>query len=97
MIVMAGSAWILDDRIKEWKITLENLEEIVAREDAEMTRREELYRAGKPAPDLHGKSAILIDDGLATGSTMLAAVRCARNLKPAEGNHWGSGGIQTSL
>ena len=54
-----------------------------AREQAEMRRREELYRAGEPALDLHGQTAILVDDGLATGSTMMAAVRHVRSLKAA--------------
>jgi predicted phosphoribosyltransferase len=85
MGAIAGTAQFLDDRmIQGLGISDEDVEQIVAREQAEMKRREELYRGGKPAPDLHGKSAILIDDGLATGSTMLAAVRHARSLKPAK-------------
>src|SRR5580692_3522451 len=48
-----------------------------------MRRREELYRDCEPGLDLHGKSAILVDDGLATGSTMMAAVRHARSLHAA--------------
>ncbi len=46
---------------------------------AEIERRERRYRAGKPPLDLRGKTAILVDDGLATGATMLAAVRAARH------------------
>jgi putative phosphoribosyl transferase len=44
----------------------------------ELERRERLYRAGRPPLELHGKTVLLVDDGLATGSTMLAAVRAAR-------------------
>ena len=44
----------------------------------EITRREQLYRPGRAPLDLHGKAVILVDDGLATGATMLAAVRAAR-------------------
>ena len=85
MGAIAGTTRILDDRmIQELGIADEDVETIVAREHAEMKRREDLYRGGKPAPDLKGRSAILIDDGLATGSTMLAAVRHARSLKPAK-------------
>lgn len=49
-------------------------------EDAvrEVGRREARYRAGRPAPDLAGRTAILVDDGIATGSTAIAAVRWAR-------------------
>lgn len=45
---------------------------------AEIERRERHYRKGEPPLDLRGKTAILVDDGLATGATMLAAVRAAR-------------------
>lgn len=44
----------------------------------ELTRREQLFRSGLPPLDLAGKTVILVDDGLATGSTMLAAIRAAR-------------------
>jgi putative phosphoribosyl transferase len=85
MGAVAGAARILDGRmIQELRIPSEDVEEIVLREQAEMRRREELYRGAKPALDLEGQSAILIDDGLATGSTMLAAARHARSLKPAQ-------------
>jgi predicted phosphoribosyltransferase len=84
MGAIAGTARILDGRmVRELGISDEDVEEIVAREQAEMRRREELYRGGEPALDLHGKSAILVDDGLATGSTMMAAVRHARSLHAA--------------
>src|SRR5712691_9982249 len=50
------------------------IEAVTARETAELERRERLYRDGRPAPELRGRIAILIDDGLATGATMRAAV-----------------------
>src|SRR6185436_3575679 len=50
------------------------LELITARETEELQRREAEYRGDRPAPELRGKVAILIDDGLATGATMHAAV-----------------------
>ena len=75
---------ILDDgMIRQLGISDDEVEEIVAREQAETSRREELYRGGRPALDLRGRLAILVDDGLATGSTMLAAVRHVRRLEPA--------------
>jgi predicted phosphoribosyltransferase len=84
MGAMAGATQILDeDMIRELGISREDVAEIVAREQAEMQRRELLYRGGKPALDLAGRSAIVVDDGLATGSTMVAAVRHARSLHPA--------------
>jgi putative phosphoribosyl transferase len=85
MGAVAGAARILDSRmIQELGVPYEDVEEIVAREQAEMRRREELYRGGRPALNLKGQTAILIDDGLATGSTMLAAARHARSFEPAK-------------
>ena len=51
---------------------------------AELERRERAYREGRPALDLHGVTAILVDDGLATGSTMRAAVQSARARQPSQ-------------
>lgn len=53
-------------------------ERLAQQEQHELERRERLYRAGLPPLQLHGKTVILVDDGLATGSTMVAAVRAAR-------------------
>src|SRR5690606_36670800 len=55
-----------------------DLESIVAREQAELERREGLYRSGLVPLDLVGKQVVLVDDGIATGSTMEAAVLAAR-------------------
>jgi predicted phosphoribosyltransferase len=84
MGAIAGATRILDENmIRELAISREDVEEIVAREQAEMRRREQVYRGDKPAPDLAGRTAIVVDDGLATGSTMVAAVRHARSMHPA--------------
>ena len=64
-------------------ISQETFNEIVARERAEIARRELAYRDGRPLPSLNGKTVILADDGLATGATMLAAVQALRQLGPA--------------
>ena len=84
MGAIAGDSPILDDAmIRQLGISPEDVEDTVARERAEMKRREEIYRDGNPPLDLHARSAILVDDGLATGNTMLASVRHARGLDPA--------------
>src|SRR5262249_5097713 len=54
-----------------------------AAEGSELRRRERLYRGDRPAPDVRGRTVILIDDGLATGSTMRAAVAALRQQHPA--------------
>ncbi|MFF8606854.1 phosphoribosyltransferase [Streptomyces sp. NPDC015346] len=55
----------------------------VARERAELHRREDLYRGGRPPPDVEGRTVILVDDGLATGVTARAALRHLRSRRPA--------------
>jgi putative phosphoribosyl transferase len=60
------------------------VESVTAREMAEVERREQTYRDGRPAPDLRGRVVILVDDGLATGATMRAAVAALRQLGAAK-------------
>jgi len=56
----------------------EIIESVTQRETAELERREHEYRNGRPAPEITGRTVILIDDGLATGATMRAAVKALR-------------------
>ncbi len=54
------------------------IEAVTAKETVELQRREQIYREGRPAPDLRGNVVMLVDDGLATGATMRAAVKALR-------------------
>jgi predicted phosphoribosyltransferase len=65
------------------RVTPEAMAAVVAREQDELTRRELLYRDGKPAAGIRGRTVIVVDDGLATGSTMRAAVAGIRQQRPA--------------
>jgi putative phosphoribosyl transferase len=56
----------------------ETIESVTAKETAELERREQSYRDGRPAPELRDRIVILVDDGLATGATMRAAVKALR-------------------
>jgi putative phosphoribosyl transferase len=82
--IASGGARVLNDALlAETGLPLDRVESVVARERAELARREELYRGDRPAPDVTGKTVIVVDDGLATGSTMLAAVQALRSQDPA--------------
>src|SRR5207302_9174381 len=59
------------------------IEAVAQREARELQRREQLYRQGRPSLDVHGRAVILVDDGLATGYSMRAAVESLRQLAPA--------------
>ncbi|MFL5802539.1 MAG: phosphoribosyltransferase [Roseiflexaceae bacterium] len=59
------------------------IEAVTAKEQQELERRERLYRGGRPPPDVRGRTVILVDDGLATGATMYAAVQALRQQQPA--------------
>ena len=56
----------------------EMIEAVTVRETVELERREQIYREGRPSPELRGRIVILVDDGLATGATMRAAVKALR-------------------
>ena len=60
-----------------------DVEAVIRSEQRELERREHLYRDALPPVDVRGRTAILVDDGLATGSTMLAAVKALRQQRPA--------------
>lgn len=64
-------------------VPLRAREQVVERERQELQRREDAYREGRPPPVVRGKRVIVVDDGLATGSTMRAAVLALRRSSPA--------------
>lgn len=82
--IATGGVRVLNTEVIDYfRISPQTLEAITEREEIELGRREHLYRAGRPLPNLAGKTVILVDDGLATGSTMKAAVGALRQLEPS--------------
>jgi predicted phosphoribosyltransferase len=81
--IASGGAWVLNDEVVgPLRIPGDVIRAVAAREMQELVRRERLYRGDRPAPDVRGQTVILVDDGLATGSTMRAAVAALRRLGP---------------
>lgn len=82
--IASGGVRVMNDRI----LSLQRVDEgtidtIAEREHRELERREREYRGDRPFPDLAGRDVILVDDGIATGATMEAAVRAVREFSPA--------------
>jgi putative phosphoribosyl transferase len=73
--IASGGVRLLDeDLIARYGVSREDVDAMIAAEERELERRERQYRGDRQMPDLRGKTVILVDDGLATGSTMRAAV-----------------------
>jgi putative phosphoribosyl transferase len=68
--------------VSSLRISDEQVQAVIDRETVELDRREHAYRGGRPVADPHGKTVILVDDGIATGASMLAAVRTLRATGP---------------
>lgn len=77
-IASGGTVVTNQSIIRDLRISPETIEAIVQRERLEIERREKTYRDGRPPIPLEGRTAIVVDDGLATGATMLAAARALR-------------------
>jgi predicted phosphoribosyltransferase len=82
--VASGGVRVINrDVVEALGISDDVIEAVIAQEERELERRERAYRDDRPFPDLRGKTVILVDDGLATGSTMLAAATALRQQHPA--------------
>ena len=81
-VATGGVRALNDDIVSGLRIPGYVIDAVAAREQQELGRRERLYRGGCPAPDVRGRTVILVDDGLATGATMQAAVRALRQQQP---------------
>ena len=82
-IASGGVVVLNDDVVRGMNIPPEVIEQVARQEGGELERRERAYREDRPPPDLTGKTVILVDDGLATGSSMLAAILALRRVGPA--------------
>ena len=82
--IASGGVRVLNPEVLQaFSITSAQLESVVAQERAELERREVAYRGDRAPVELHRRSVVLVDDGLATGATMRAAVTAVRLHAPA--------------
>ena len=82
--IASGGIRILDpDTVEGLGLTGFDIERVTRAEKRELERREITYRGGRPPLDVNGLTVILVDDGIATGSSMRAAIRALRQMKPA--------------
>ena len=81
--IASGGVRVLNDDVVEWyRIATPIIDAVAAQEQRELERQEREYRRARPALDLRGRVVVLVDDGLATGSTMKAAVQAVRAHHP---------------
>jgi putative phosphoribosyl transferase len=82
-LASGGVSVINEDVVRTLGISDRVIAAAAEREEEELRRRERAYRDDRPSPNVRGRTIILVDDGLATGSTMRAAVAALRKLRPA--------------
>lgn len=81
--IASGGVRVLNEEItSRFDLADSDIDEVTRREQKELERREGLYRGGRPALQVQGRAIILVDDGLATGSTMRAAATALRKKNP---------------
>jgi erythromycin esterase-like protein/predicted phosphoribosyltransferase len=81
-IASGGTLVLNEDVVRGLGIRPEVVQQVAEREGRELLRREQAYREGRPAPEIAGKTVIVVDDGLATGASMRAAIQALRQLRP---------------
>jgi predicted phosphoribosyltransferase len=81
--IASGGVRVMNDEVlRYYPVSQQAIDAVAAREQRELERREVAYRGKRPPLDVAGRSVIVVDDGLATGSTMRAAVRALRLMNP---------------
>ncbi|MGJ6961494.1 phosphoribosyltransferase [Streptosporangium sp. G11] len=82
--ISTGGVIVLNEDVTEiFGVSPETIRQVARREGQELIRRERAYREGRPPPDLAGRTVIVVDDGLATGASMRAALQALRRFRPA--------------
>lgn len=82
-LASGGGVVMNENVLTSLRISDEQVRAVIERETTELNRREQAYRGDRPVADPRGRTVILVDDGIATGASMLAAVRALRAAHPA--------------
>ena len=83
--IASGGVQVLNQEVLRYVSVPQRTIDVVAEQERrELTRREKAYRGSRPPLDVAGKTVVIVDDGLATGSTMRAAVLALQQMKPRE-------------
>jgi len=81
-IATGGARYLNDEVLQLAHVSDAELQQVLSEETAELKRREHLYRGALPPPEISGRTVIVVDDGLATGASMRAAVMALRSKRP---------------
>ncbi|HSU32558.1 MAG TPA: phosphoribosyltransferase [Bryobacteraceae bacterium] len=81
-LASGGIRVLNEEAVRKFHVSQEAIDHVTAREQRELQRREQVYREGRAPAVISGRTVVVVDDGLATGSTMLAACRAVRSAGP---------------
>ena len=81
-VAETGARYLNQEAISSFDLSRHELERLIHAQEIEIARRRDLYRQGRPLPQLTGRTVFLVDDGIATGSTFLASALAIRSLQP---------------
>ena len=77
-----GSRYLNQEAVSSFGLSRQELDRMIHVQEEEIARRKDLYRQGRPLPQLTGRTVLLVDDGIATGSTFIASALAIRSLQP---------------
>ena len=81
-VAETGSCSLNQEAVNSFGLSQHELEQLIHVQEKEIARRKDLYRQGRPLPQLTGRTVLLVDDGIATGSTFIASALAIRSLQP---------------
>ena len=81
-VAETGSCSLNQEAVNSFGLSQHELEQLIHVQEKEIARRKDLYRQGRPLPQLTGRTVLLVDDGIATGATFIASALAIRSLQP---------------